>query len=122
MLVVVPAILIVAHETAHALVTVALGGKIEGVVVRGFLAVGVRLRIDGLSAGKVAATLIAGPAAELLVVAAAAAYRPQFSAMWLFLLASQWFMNLIPWPWFPNDGQKLWRLLQHGLVAFGRDS
>lgn len=109
--------MVVIHEAAHVVTTMAIGGRFEGVVVKHVLAVGVKIRVDDLSARQVALTLIAGPLAEVLVVAAAWMLVPGYGLLWLGLMAIQWTMNLVPWPWFANDGRKLLRLVQLGRVA-----
>ena len=53
------------HEAGHLFATRALGGRILGLVWRGF-AIGVRLDVTALSPAAVAGTLIAGPVAEAL--------------------------------------------------------
>lgn len=110
--------LVVVHETAHVVTTVAFGGRFEGVVVKHVLAVGVKIRVDGLSRRQIAWTLIAAPLAEVLVVTVACAIRPQAWTLWLLLLGLQWAMNWTPWPWFSSDGRKLWTLLQGDPMAF----
>ncbi len=109
--------MIVCHEAAHVLITVACGGRFEGVVLQHVLAVGVRIRVDDLSARQIALTLIAGPVAEALVLGVAWQIHPMAWPLWLLLLGTQWMLNLIPWPWFPNDGRKLWRLMRQGRSA-----
>lgn len=113
-------VMIVAHELAHVVATLAFGGRFDGVVVKHVLAVGVKIQVDGLSAQQIAWTLIAAPIAEVLVVAVAFAIRPQAWALWLLLLGLQWAMNFTPWPWFSTDGRKLLRLMQHGRAALTR--
>ncbi|NMP24505.1 hypothetical protein [Sulfobacillus harzensis] len=113
MLIAVAAAMVVAHELAHVVTTLAFGGRFEGVVVKPVLAVGVKIRVDALSARQVAWTLIAAPLAEVLVVAAAWAIQPSAWRLWLMLLGVQWAMNWTPWPWFSTDGRRLWTLL-HG--------
>lgn len=105
--------LIVAHESAHVVTTLAFGGRFDGVVWRHVLAVGVKIRVDALSSRQIAGTLLAAPLAEALVVSVAILLRPQAWGLWLLLLVLQWAMNLVPWPWFPTDGRKLLTLL-HG--------
>ena len=117
MLMGVAVVMVVAHEMAHVVSTLAFGGRFEGVIVKHVLAVGVKIRVDGLSARQIAWTLIAAPVAELLVVAAATIIRPQAWALWLLLLGLQWLMNWTPWPWFPTDGRKLLRLVRQGRDA-----
>lgn len=114
MLIAVATALVVAHELAHVMATVAFGGRFEGIVVKHVLAVGVKIRVDGLSARQVAGTLLAAPVAEGFVVAAAGLIQPQAWGLWLLLLGVQWVMNWVPWPWFPNDGRKLWLLVREG--------
>lgn len=109
--------MIILHEAAHVLTTLAFGGRFEGVTVRHVIAVGVKIRVDALSTRQIAATLIAAPVAEALVISAAILVRPEAWSLWLLLLGVQWAMNLVPWPWFPNDGRKLWLLTQHGRAA-----
>ncbi len=117
----VAATMVMAHELAHVVTTVAFGGSFEGIVVKYVLAVGVKIRVDALSARQVAWTLIAGPLAELLVVAAAWAIQPRAWGLWLMLLGVQWVMNLTPWPWFPTDGRRLWTLLHAYRVASDKE-
>lgn len=117
MLIAVAVTMVVVHELAHVVTTVALGGRFEGVVVKHVVAVGVKIRVDALSARQVAWTLIAAPLAEVLVVVGAWAIQPRAWGLWLMLLGVQWVMNLTPWPWFPNDGRKLWLLMRYGRLA-----
>ena len=105
------------HEAAHAVVTRALGGQVEGLTWRWFGAVGVRVRVDGLSRVQVVWTLLAAPVAEALVVGALWILQPGLAEIWLALLVAQWGMNWVPWPGVPNDGRKLWRLMRFGRAA-----
>ena len=109
--------MVMGHEAAHAVVTRALGGQVEGLTWRWFGAVGVRLRVDGLSRVQVAWTLLAAPVAEGLVVGALWMLQPALAGIWLALLAAQWGMNLVPWPGVPNDGRRLWQLMHGGRAA-----
>ncbi len=107
-------VLVIAHEAAHVLTTLAYGGRFEGVVVKHVIAVGVRIRVDGLSARQVAWTLWAAPIAEGVVLLLAFVGWPSLGLWWALLGSGQWTLNLIPWPWFPNDGRKLWLLAHQG--------
>lgn len=109
--------MVIAHEAAHVLTTLACGGRFEGVVVKHVIAVGVRIRVDGLSARQVAWTLWAAPLAEGVVLLVALAGWPSLWAWWALLAGAQWGLNLIPWPWFPNDGRKLWLLAHQGRIS-----
>ncbi|POB12207.1 M50 family metallopeptidase [Sulfobacillus sp. hq2] len=101
--------MVLVHELAHAGVTWALGGRVEGVVWRAWGAVGVRLRVDGLTPSQVALTVAAGPAAEALWLLGVWAVWPTQALWWLMLGVGQWALNLVPWPGVPNDGRQLWR-------------
>ena len=109
--------MVMGHEAAHAVVTRALGGRVEGLTWRWFGAVGVCLRVDGLSRVQVAWTLLAAPVAEGLVVGALWILQPELAGIWLALLIAQWGMNWVPWPGIPNDGRRLWRLMHGGRAA-----
>ena len=109
--------MVMGHEAAHAVVTRAVGGQVEGLTWRWFGAVGVRLRVDGLSRVHVVWTLLAAPVAEALVVGALWILQPGLAEIWLALLVAQWGMNWVPWPGVPNDGRKLWRLMRFGRAA-----
>ena len=109
--------MVMGHEAAHAVVTRAVGGQVEGLTWRWFGAVGVRLRVDGLSRVQVVWTLLAAPVAEALVVGALWILQPGLAEIWLALLVAQWGMNWVPWPGVPNDGRKLWRLMRFGRAA-----
>ena len=106
--------MIIAHEAAHVLTTLALGGRFDGVFVQHLIAVGVKVRVDGLSRSQVALTLLAAPLAEVAVTVLAWRFYPSAHLLWLMVLCAQWALNLTPWPWFPTDGRKLWLLLHHG--------
>lgn len=106
--------LLVAHEAGHAVAARAVGGRWAGVVRRGVWAVGVRIRVDGLSRRRIAVTLLAAPAAELLVLLAAWRLWPPDGAWWALLGAVQWGVNGLPWPGLPTDGRRLWALWRTG--------
>lgn len=114
-LVLVPGLMIAAHESGHVFMTRWLGGRFAGVVFRG-VAVGVRLNMDGLTPGQIAWTLVAGPVAEALIVAVAGLLFPVLLPWWLAVLAADWGLNLVPWGFFPNDGTRLWRLWRTATV------
>ena len=105
--------LIVVHEAAHVLVTLTLGGRFDGVIMPHMIAVGVKVRVDGLSRYQVALTILVAPFAEAVVMVLARRFYPSAHLLWLMVLCAQWVMNLTPWPWFPTDGHKLWLLLHH---------
>lgn len=109
-------VLVIAHEAAHVLTTLACGGRFEGVVVKHVLAVGVRIRVDGLSPRQIAWTLWAAPLAEGVVLLLAFAEWPSLWTWWTLLAGAQWSLNLIPWRWFSNDGRKLWLLARQGRI------
>lgn len=115
-------VLVIAHEAAHVFTTMACGGQFEGVVVKHVVAVGVRIRVDGLSARQVAWTLWAAPVAESVVLLLALAVWPSLWLWWVVLGSAQWTLNLIPWPWFSNDGRKLWVLAHQGRQGLGASS
>lgn len=121
-LLIVAILLVVGHETAHVLTTLACGGRFEGIVVRHILAVGVKIRVDGLSARQVMATLIAAPVAEMAIIAIASWGDPAGMGWWLFLGAGQIGASWIPWWGFPNDGQRFFALLQQGRAALETDN
>jgi hypothetical protein len=111
----VAAVLIVLHEAGHMLATRALGGRILGLVWRGF-AVGVWLDVAALSPAAVAWTLIAGPAAEALGAGALAACWPTARPAVLGIGALDLLLNAIPWGLVPNDGTRLWRWWRTGRI------
>lgn len=120
MLIAVAVALVVAHELAHVVTTLALGGRFEGVVVKHVLAVGVKIRVDGLSARQIMLTLLAAPVAELGVTITASVLAPSARSLWLLLIMVQWGANWVPWWGFPNDGWRLWQLVRDG-VSVERD-
>ncbi len=105
--------MIVLHEAGHAVVAVLLGADFEGVRMRGLTAA-VKLRVDRLTAGQVALTLMAGPVAEAVIVLAASVIWPPYHLLFLLILGLQWAANVTPWPWFPTDGRRLWLLYRDG--------
>jgi len=107
--------LIVAHETAHVLATLALGGQFDGIFMRHL-----KVRVDGLSRCHVVLTLLAAPFAELIVMALAWQFYPSAHRLWLMMLCIQWVINLTPLPWVPTDGRKLWLLLYYGSDALAK--
>lgn len=108
--------MIAAHETAHAVATRVFGGRWEGVVFAG-IAVGVRVRVDGLTPRQILATLVAAPLTEGVVVLVAWLFWPGLESVWALLLSLQWALNWCPWLGFPNDGRRAWSLLRHGTVG-----
>lgn len=107
--------MLAAHEAGHVAVTRMLGGRWLGFARQGFL-IGVRLSVEDLSLGQLALTLAAGPAAEMVVTAAAIVVMPQDGALWFLILALQWIGNVIPWHVIPNDGTRLWQLWRDGSI------
>ena len=121
-LLIVAILLVVGHETAHVLTTWACGGRFEGIVVRHILAVAVKIRVDGLSVRQVMATLIAAPMTEMAIIAIASWCDPAGMGWWLVLGAVQIGVNWVPWWGFPNDGQRVFALLQQGRAALAIDN
>lgn len=119
LMILVAAAMIVAHELGHVAATRMMGGRWLGVARQGFL-VGVKLSVAPLSPRQVAATLAAGPTAELLVTMAASVLYPRESTLWLLILALQWIGNVIPWGIIPNDGTRLWQLYKRGAIESPR--
>ncbi|PSR23942.1 MAG: hypothetical protein C7B45_01265 [Sulfobacillus acidophilus] len=107
--------MIAAHELGHVVVTRILGGRWLGVEHQGWM-VGVRLSVRSLSNRQIAVTLLAGPSAEIFVVAMASIIAPQYFHWWVLLLLVQWIGNVIPWGIIPNDGTRLWQLWRHRTI------
>lgn len=104
-------LLLAFHECGHILSTLLLGGRVQGLVFRGF-AVGVALDLTPLSPRHQRWTVAAGPAAEWLLAAAlvAAAHwgflTPAVAGWACLMLAGDTALNLGPW-WPANDGGRL---------------
>lgn len=102
-------LLLIAHELGHMVATWAVGGRCQRIVFRGW-AIGVELTLDNVAPPKIAATLVAGSLAEVVVTGLAMIGNPQHAGWWGALLLTQWGANLVPWPRVPNDGARLWQL------------
>ena len=112
--------LLICHELGHILTTVALGGRFQGVVFRGF-ALGVVLDLSRLSMRGRLGTVWAGVGAEMAatgavgVLAGMGFLDMRLFAWALIMLAADATLNLGPW-WSASDGALIrqWRHVAQG--------
>ena len=115
-------VLILGHELAHIVATVAYGGRFQGLAFKG-LAVGVRLDVTGLSVRQRIGTGWAGMVAEVVLASlitggALLGLWPLTLALWAVGLATfDGLLNFGPW-WAHNDGARIraWRRELAGAV------